>query len=120
MGHIEPLTHRIMKRRHLTTIVVATSLMLPLSAFANAGDNKKEQNHENPAHSRTERKADRGEIKGAAHADFQRIDREALESQMTAQELIGKTVVGSDGERLGAIHDIGFAHFLPSELQADA
>ncbi len=108
-----------MKRRNLTTIVVATSLMLPMAAFANAGEGQK-RDQEKASPSRAEWKSDKAHLKSAAHADFQRVDRESLESKMTAQELIGKTVVGSDGQRLGAIHDIGFAHFLPSEFQGDA
>jgi hypothetical protein len=101
-----------MKNRPLTTIVVASSLMLPFAAFG--GDESKIDKH-------TEKRAissSNWSERSSGHADIKRVDRDKLDSKLTAKELIGKEVVDMNGERLGSIHDIGLAQVLPNEFRA--
>ena len=103
-----------MKNRPLTTIVVASSLMLPFAAFG--GDKSKtDRQHENRA--TTSSWSERDSKRSSTHADIKRMDRDKLDSKLTAKELIGKEVVDMNGERLGSIHDIGLAQALPNEFR---
>jgi hypothetical protein len=104
-----------MKNRHLTTIVVASSLMLPFAAFG--GDKSKTDKH-NETKASTSSWSERNIQPSSSHADIKRVDRDKLDSKLTAKELIGKEVVDMNGERLGSIHDIGLAQALPDEFRA--
>jgi hypothetical protein len=56
-------------------------------------------------------------ISAAGAGQIRRIERGDLDNKPTANNLTGKNVVGSDGERVGTVHDIGLSSVLPSDLQ---
>jgi hypothetical protein len=145
-----------MKTRHLTTIIVASSLMLPITALGQSSTAERDRNAPaatsqattgTPATGSTqtttgarattgsqsvsgerattgsanwnERSAQHSSsMKSTSVHGIKKVDKDKLDSKLTAKELIGKEVADMNGERLGRVHDIGLAQALPSEFRA--
>lgn len=110
-----------MKRITTTTLLVAgialgapaflaaqaSSTTTPPTAETGRDMNKDKKNKD---------KADKDRYHGtsANTADFQRVSKDAIDNQVTAKDVIGQAVYGSDGEKLGDISDLT----VSSEFQA--
>jgi hypothetical protein len=49
--------------------------------------------------------------------EIKRVERAELDNRLTASDLIGKDVIGSDGEKIGTVKDLSLAAVLPSSFE---
>lgn len=56
-------------------------------------------------------------LSATASGDIRRINQEQLQSRVTATDVIGKNVVGRNGDKIGDIKDVGFGTALPENFR---
>lgn len=133
-----------MNNKKFTSLLAASSLLLPLGLFAQAGttggttsgstgasgtSGTSTQSSQYPSTSGTSTSRTPGQSSGQSsewsrtgsshmsssqHQNFRRIKEDKLENKITAERLKGKTVVDRDGQKIGTVKNIGLSAALQS------
>lgn len=86
----------------LTSVLASAALILPAAAFANSSSGSSAGTKASGAST----------YSGSTVGHFQQINKEELKNRVTADDLVGKSVVDRDGKKIGEVKDVGLTQVI--------